>query len=248
MNAIAETFIFEKDLPEQELVQKFYDTNRNIKKKFKIKRIRIALKLDQRRQLVNIASKSNLLHGLMIKTQMLSGMRVSEVANLLVTNVNFDGNYITIQNNESAEQVEEWTPKTSNSIRLIPLEQGLAIELLRFIDDRQLKWKKKSRKKHENSPMSPYLFVSRLGRKFNPRSIGNFVNDYAIQCSTIGHTIGSHAMRRTFASFMIRNGVPIGNISKYLGHKSIKTTMEYLFDIVYLDDFEKDAKILSSMF
>ncbi|MCX7342550.1 MAG: site-specific integrase [Proteobacteria bacterium] len=36
-----------------------------------------------------------------------------------------------------------------------------------------------------------------------------------------------HDLRHSFASFMIKNGVSIFEISKLLGHKDIKTTMRY---------------------
>jgi integrase len=41
--------------------------------------------------------------------------------------------------------------------------------------------------------------------------------------------------------------IQFGEISKVLGHKNIKTTMIYLYDIVDLSGFEKMRKAISNM-
>lgn len=239
---------FDIDIPDDKIIESFYDSNPNIKKTFKIKKLKFALKFEQRVELLAAAEKHFKPHSLMIKSQMMTGMRVGEMVNLLDENVNFGEGYIRIESNEDdaddENRVESWTPKTTSSQRLIPLEQGLARELMKYIDDRYINLKKAGKEKEA----SPYLFVTRLGTKYNRISVINFINKYAKECSSIGHTIGSHAMRRTFASFLIKKGVPVDKISKYLGHSSVSTTMKYLFEISDMSEMEKDAKILSGMF
>ncbi|WP_214226612.1 site-specific integrase [Pedobacter sp. B4-66] len=41
------------------------------------------------------------------------------------------------------------------------------------------------------------------------------------------HGLGTHKARHTFADMMLNNGVPLEDVSKMLGHKSIRTTQRY---------------------
>jgi integrase len=94
-----------------------------------------------------------------------------------------------------------------------------------------------------------YDLLSKPTKKFtnfSTKSIIGFINMYAKQCTSIGKTIGSHALRRTFASLMANGGVPIGKLSKILGHKDIKTTMLYLY-IIQDKNFDDVRKIQAQM-
>ena len=56
----------------------------------------------------------------------------------------------------------------------------------------------------------------------------------------------SHLARHTFATFMLRNGAKIENVSKMLGHTNIKQTQRYakvLAESVH-EDFNKIEEIL----
>jgi len=227
------------DFFEHDLVAKFEQTNEDVVKHYTIKRMKFALKLEQRRELITAASRENPTHGLMIKTEMMTGLRVGELAEVLKSNIDFYANTISVSIHLDDDEIDDWQPKTATSVRTIPLESSLAREIQRYIDDQRVSMK--------TAVVSPYVFIGRAGQKFNQRSVINFINKYAKRCTTIGKTIGSHCLRRTFASFLIKNGVPIGSISTYLGHQSIKTTMRYLFEIRDLDDYEKTGKILSNM-
>lgn len=214
-------------------LESFYKTNSGVERQYKIKRWKFALNAIQRNELIDIAGKTNSLHGIMIKTQLMTGTRVGEIADLLINNVNFSAGYVSVETHEDDDEIEEWRPKTESSVRTIPLEPALGREIQRYLNERRRE--------------SPYVFVGRTGAKFTSRSIINFINIYAKRCTTIGRTIGSHSLRRTYASFLVNNGVPIGTISSYLGHSSIRTTMRYLFELKDFDDFGKTANILSKM-
>lgn len=53
----------------------------------------------------------------------------------------------------------------------------------------------------------------------------------------VGVTAYPHKFRRTCATFALRNGMPIEQVSKMLGHESVETTQ------IYLDLTEKDLEI-----
>ncbi len=71
-----------------------------------------------------------------------------------------------------------------------------------------------------------YLFLSRLGRKMGPNSIGNIVKKYAVQ-SGIKKKVSTHTFRHSCATLMLRNGAPIRHLQEMLGHESITSTQIY---------------------
>ena len=60
--------------------------------------------------------------------------------------------------------------------------------------------------------------------------------------TTIGH-VGLHALRHTFASYLIRNNVDIAVVSSLLGHKKVSTTY-YIY--VHIIDAQK-AKAIQTL-
>jgi integrase len=209
-----------------------FEKNPELKKKFQIKKILFALSEIQRNQLLDIAENTNSLHFAMILCGLEGGLRISEIVNLLIQNINFKGKTIEIKINEKTRNVIYWHPKTAKGQRLVPLSDKLAKVLKNIIGKRTM----------------GYVFLSRKGNsRFTNESRINMINRYAKNCNSIDKAIGSHSLRRTYASYLIRKGMDIGTVSKYLGHKSVKTTMIYLYDIVDLDDIDKAVDILNDM-
>jgi len=71
-----------------------------------------------------------------------------------------------------------------------------------------------------------------------------FVNSYARKSKSIRKAIGTHALRRTFASQMAKLNIPIGKLAKMLGHKDIRTTYRYLYEIDDLEGFDDVRKAI----
>ena len=61
----------------------------------------------------------------------------------------------------------------------------------------------------------------------------------------IDRPLHSHLARHTFATWMLRHGVPIEHVSKMLGHTNIQQTMKYakVQPMMIYDDFEKVGKM-----
>ncbi|MEV4454506.1 site-specific integrase [Microbispora sp. NPDC049633] len=104
-----------------------------------------------------------------------------------------------------------------------------------------------------NVPMDPFLkaeidrHVAEFGvgagglffasPKIAGRPVNNSVFDRALReaCVRLGYDdldITAHNFRHAFASYMIMNGVELGEVSKMLGHKSYQTTYEVYFDLL----------------
>ncbi|MCK5346397.1 MAG: site-specific integrase, partial [Candidatus Heimdallarchaeota archaeon] len=122
--------------------------------------------------------------------------------------------------------------KTKAGNRIIPLEKSLALEIRSYIGI----------KKHG------YVFLSQKGHNpYRKESIINFINRYAKECSSLGFSIGMHSLRRTFCSFMSKKQIPMGKLSKMMGHKDIKTTFLYLYEIDDLEDFDDVRQAVRQM-
>ena len=74
---------------------------------------------------------------------------------------------------------------------------------------------------------SDYLFV-RDGKRLTARQIAYVLEKYAIR----NHLIikSTHKMRKTYASNLSANGVPIDCIRELLGHSNLTTTMGYIYN------------------
>jgi len=221
------------DFPVEELKEKFVKNNKKESKEFKIKKFRFALSKRQREELLSVAGSHSRLHYLMIKTQLETGLRVGELVNLRIDDVRLNEKIVVVNAHEKDTRVARWNPKTMAGSRIIPVNPDLHSDLSGYI-------------KGEKRKLG-YFFVSQKGSGFKKESVIGFINKYAREARSINHLIGSHAMRRTFASYLLDQNEPIGRISKLLGHASIEITMRYLFQIDALDGYDEIGKKLGKM-
>ena len=129
-----------------------------------------------------------------------TGMRVSEISNLKIKNIDLKSNNIYIFGKGSKERI--MCIANENIARLI--EQYLTIRKIN----------------------SEYLFVNKLGNHYSEQSIRNMVNDYAKAAGVEMH-ITPHMFRHTFATALLDEDVNIRYIQQLLGHSSIVTTQIY---------------------
>ena len=226
------------------IVDKIYKKSPSIKKKYRIRRIKFALTREMRAELLSEAKKrpEDKKYYLILLTQLETGMRVGEVANLTIPQVNIPAKIISIVPYEGNRYVTEWSPKTENSIRTVPLTDSLARRLSKHIKRRNVGYV------FESSKGKQKIGNAWFGKPLNIRSVIRKVNEFAKACPTLKKNIGTHALRRTFASYMISmNDIDIGTVSRLLGHASILMTMKYLFDIENLEDFDKVRAAVEKM-
>jgi len=140
-------------------------------------------------------------HQLMICLMYSSGIRVSELINLKIRDLELEKNYGYVRNGKGGKN------------RLIVLSKNLIPAIKKLIQKENLK---------ENN----FLFQSNRGKKYNIRSIQQIIKK-ANKIAKINKKISPHILRHSFATHLVENGYDISNIQAMLGHKSPETTMIY---------------------
>lgn len=140
-----------------------------------------------------------------LETLYATGMRVSELVNLKVDNVNFDVGFVRCIGKGNKE-------------RIIPLGSK-AVGCIK-------KYLAAGRKKFLGRKESEYLFISRLGKKISRQSFWKLVRKYTRQ-ARIKKTIKPHTLRHSFATHLLERGADLRSVQEMLGHSDISTTQIY---------------------
>lgn len=152
---------------------------------------------------VEINTKKNLRDDALIELLYSTGLRVSEIANLKIGDINFEkseikilgkGNKqrVVIFNNKSKEKIIKYL---KNDKRLISLNTGA-------------------------------LFQNKFKQSLSPRSIQRLLKKY-LNFSGINSKYSTHTLRHTFATHLLEGGADIKVIQQLLGHSSPETTKIY---------------------
>ena len=150
-------------------------------------------------------------------TALRTGMRLGELIALKPGDLDFNGAFIEVRRNYSRRQVT--TPK-SGKIRRVDMSKGLAEVLKSYLTER----KKESLKKGWGE--SPeWLFYNEDGRVIDINNLRKRVFYKALEKAKL-RRIRIHDLRHTYATLRISKGDNILDVSKQLGHHSVKITLD----------------------
>ncbi len=134
-----------------------------------------------------------------------SGLRISEVCYLTVSNVDTKTKLLTIVGKGDRE-------------RLVPFGE-LAHDLLEV-------YFRDARPKLMKHGASDYVFISRKGGNLNRKSVWRLLQKY-IRRSDIQKNITPHTLRHSFATHLLQNKADLRSVQELLGHIDISTTQIY---------------------
>lgn len=141
----------------------------------------------------------NIKHKLIIEIAYSSGLRVSEVRNLKIKDINISGKTIHICQSKG------------NKDRITVLSEKIIPDLAKFIN----------LKKKDN-----LVFESERGGKLSTRTLQKIFSD-ALRKSAIKKDATFHSLRHSFATHLLENGVDVRYVQELLGHRNIRTTQIY---------------------
>lgn len=133
-----------------------------------------------------------------------TGVRVSEVCNLKIDNINIEENYCLIFGKGKKE-------------RIIPFGEKAKEFLIEYINKTRNSFNIKNK---------PYLFLSKNGDKLSRITIWKNLKKYG-KLAGLKKNLYPHILRHTFATHLISNGADIRFVQELLGHESILTTQIY---------------------
>ena len=133
-----------------------------------------------------------------------TGMRVSELIHLEITDVNLQLGYVVCQENKE---------------RIIPIGNVSKEALTLYLD--------KGRKVFVKDDAEPALFTNCSGKAMSRQGFWKMLKAYA-QEAGIHRDITPHTLRHSFAVHMLQNGADIKSVQEMLGHSDISTTQVYL--------------------
>lgn len=134
-----------------------------------------------------------------------TGIRVSELVNLKINDIEFDKKIINILGKGKKE-------------RIVYYGDYLQEVLGKYIND--------SRKYLLNNKLSEYLILNNNGSKITTKGV-EYIIDKMVNEAAIKHKISPHVLRHTFATHMLNGGADIKSIQQLLGHESLSTTGIY---------------------
>lgn len=169
----------------------------NIKYSRVPKKLPVVLNKEEIKKLFSVIENSK--HKLMLQLMYGAGLRVSELVNLKISDLNIGSGFGFVRAGKG------------NKDRMFIIPESLKIELRKLI---------------EGELRENYLFVSNRTGKYNVRSLQEIIKK---ACKTAGlNKISCHTLRHSFATHLIEQGQSITDVQLLLGHASPETTQVYL--------------------
>lgn len=139
---------------------------------------------------------------LMTKLMYSAGLRVSELINLKIKDLEIDDGYGWVRKGKGKKD------------RLFIIAESLKDEIRKFIGSKKL-------------DEYGYLFVSNRRDKYSIRTLQSIIKK-AVKKAGLDKKISCHTLRHSFATHLIEDGYSVSEVQSLLGHTSPKTTFTYL--------------------
>jgi len=143
--------------------------------------------------------------GAMLELAYAAGLRVSELLGLKIEDLNLSVGYLRCTGKGGKE-------------RVIPIHRLAAQKVARYLE--------KDRETFDPAAGERTLFLNRRGRPLSRMGFWKILRKYALKAG-IGKKISPHALRHSFATHLLENGMDLRSLQEMLGHSDIATTQIY---------------------
>ena len=133
-----------------------------------------------------------------------AGLRVSELSNIQINNVDLASKFVRCVGKGSKE-------------RIVPIGNQACNALKNYIKERDFIIKK-------YGISSKYLFIKENGKKLARQDVYLFINSIG---KNIEKDISPHTIRHSFATHLLENGADLRVVQELLGHSDVSTTQLY---------------------
>jgi integrase/recombinase XerD len=158
---------------------------------------------------IDLSSPEGARNRAMLETLYSSGLRVSELVDMKLTNIYFDVSFLRVVGKGNKE-------------RLVPIGRDALRYVKIYIDE------VRGRPPHHapQKGFESYVFLNRRGRKLTRVMVFTVIKKLATQTG-LKKTISPHTFRHSFATHLIEGGADLRAVQEMLGHESITTTEIY---------------------
>jgi integrase/recombinase XerC len=173
------------------------------------KRLPKFLELEQVEMLLAVPDTGTLLGArdrAMLEVLYSTGIRVSELVDLNIADVDFLGQCARIRGKGKKQRTTPISPTALNAIQHY-LD-------MRRADPRAGQFDQEA------------LFANKHGQRLSTRSVRRKLDKYLSQAG-LDPTISPHTLRHSFATHMLNNGADLRSVQELLGHQSLSTTQIY---------------------
>ena len=153
------------------------------------------------------SSPEDVRNATMLELLYASGLRVSELVNLSLRDVNLSEHYLRCFGKGSKE-------------RIIPLYRKATEAVGRYLREARPKMMRRNNSKEQA------LFLNHRGERLTRQGFWFIVKRLARQAN-IDASITPHTLRHSFATHLLAGGASLRNVQELLGHASISTTQVY---------------------
>lgn len=154
-----------------------------------------------------LVSKMDLLDKAIFELLYATGLRVSELVNLEIKNIDFKNNTVRTIGKGSKE-------------RIIPLGSKAKSALKNYLLSREEKIKYVNPKNFKKD----LVFLNLHGGALSRQYVYNFIKE---QGKLLNKNISPHTIRHSFATHLLENGADLRVVQELLGHSSVVTTQLY---------------------
>jgi integrase/recombinase XerC len=140
-----------------------------------------------------------------------TGIRISELAGMNVSDVDFSAQIIRVLGKGNKERI---VPVGTKAIEAINIYRKMLFE--------EIISHKNKMNINDNGP----LFLNKNGGRLTARSIRRIL-DHTIREFGLAQPLSPHGMRHSFATHMLEAGADLRVVQELLGHKSLSTTQKY---------------------
>ena len=141
---------------------------------------------------------------LIIRLLYATGLRVSELINIKLDDMNINDRTIRVLGKGSKERIVVFGNNAKEAL------------------DDYLNRARRQVDFHN----SPYLFLNKDGNRLSTRYVRKIIDDIIFKASIEMH-VSPHMLRHTFATGMLNNGADLVSVKDLLGHESLNTTSIY---------------------
>ncbi|HKL47894.1 MAG TPA: site-specific tyrosine recombinase XerD [Candidatus Izemoplasmatales bacterium] len=197
---------FHRYLSSENIVEK--DISRKIRKPKTQKTLPVVLNLSEINRMIEFTYKKDdplsLRNQAMIELAYGSGLRVTELMNLKISDLHLNKGLVNILGKGNKE-------------RIIPLNENAVLALQKYIIDARPALKSKK---------ADILFVNKFGKPLSRVGFFKVIKKLA-ENANINKRVSPHTLRHSYATHLLENGASLRTVQELLGHEDILTTELY---------------------